>query len=879
MSAPVKCPRCDSPLDAGRCLRCVFADALAGITTTTAEPASITSGVPAQYELVEELGRGATATVWLAHDRKLDRLVALKLISAAADRRLVQRLVREGQSVARLRHPNIVAVHALSATENEAYLAMDYVEGGDLRQRLAQGLSDPGTSAEWVRKLAGALAHAHANNVLHRDIKPSNILLDAAGEPHLADFGLAAPLEGGGDLTLPGQIAGTAAYLPPEILCGAERASPASDLYSLGAVLYECLTTRAPFIGETSGEIIAQITATDPPPPRLLRPEIPRDLETICLKCLEKTPARRYDSAQALHDDLGRFLRGEPIAARPVGRTEKAIRWCRRRPAVAAVTGLAAALLLGLAIGGPLVALRLARANARAETAAATSSAVTEFLQRDLLAQAAPEAQPDRDLKLRTVLDRAAKNVAGRFDGQPLVEADVRETLAATYFSLGEYTAAREHWERTQDLRRRELGPDHPKTLRAGSHLFDSLRAAGKLAEAETLALDVIARQRRVLGSVHADTLLSLSHLAVVNRLQGKLAAAEELYKEALEVHLHTLGGEDSTTLTVMNNLAVVYRNQGKNGEAASLHSEILAIRTRRLGPEHPDTLHSINNLALAYKAQGKLAEAEPLCVRVAEIRQRVLGADHPLTFVSLTTLATIFHDQGKYAEAEDRYRQTLELQQRKLGAEHPEVLTTLNNLGTVLRDQAKLQEAEATLARVVEIRTRVLGRGNLQTGNSRGHLARVLRDQGRLEEALRLVRDELPLVEKNLGPSNPLTLLLLDLLGDVLHDLGRFAESEAYLRRAVDTRAKTAANDWQTASSRSKLGGTLLAQGRYHEAEPLLFTAHATLTQQANKIPAMRRREVQEAAQRLERLRAEQSRSTPPPASEAPASTAAPAR
>jgi eukaryotic-like serine/threonine-protein kinase len=860
MSAPEKCPRCDSPVEAGTCLRCVFADALAGVTTS-AETAASATGVPEHYQLVEELGRGATATVWLAHDRKLDRLVALKLIPAAADRRLVQRLVREGQSVARLRHPNIVAVHALSASDHAAYLAMDYVEGGDLRQRLAQGVPEPRVAAEWIRKIASALSHAHANNVLHRDIKPSNILLDAAGDPHLADFGLAAPLEGAGDLTLPGQVAGTAAYLPPEILGGAERASPASDLYSLGAVLYECLTGRAPFVGETSAAIMAQITDLDPPAPRLLRPEIPRDLETIGLKCLEKLPVRRYGSAEALEQDLGRFLRGEPIAARPIGRAEKVIRWCRRRPATAAVTGLAAALLLGLAIGGPLVALRLARANARAEAAAATSAAVTDFLQRDLLAQAAPEAQPDRDLKLRTVLDRAAKNVEGRFDRQPLVEADVRETLASTYFSLGEYGAAREHWEQTRNLRSKELGPDHPKTLRAGSQLFDSLRATGKLADAETLALDVIARQRRVLGSAHADTLASLSHLAVVYRLQGKLAAAEALYKEALEVHRRTVGSEDSATLTVMNNLAVVYRNQGRNAEAADLHSEILATRMRRLGPEHPDTLHSMNNLVLAYKAQGKLAEAEPLSVRVTETRRRVLGVDHPHTLVSLITLATLFHDQGKFADAEDRYRHTLELQQRKLGPEHPEVLTTLSNLGTVLRDQAKLAEAEAILVRVVEIRTRALGREHLQTGNSIGHLARLRRDQGRHDEALRLLLEELPLIEKSLGPSSPLTLLFLDLLGDVLHDLNRFVEAENYLRRAVDARTKIAPADWQTASSRSKLGGALLAQHRHDEAAVLLVPAHAILTEQANRIPAMRRREVGESAQRLERLRAEQSR------------------
>ena len=249
----------------------------------------------------------------------------------------------------------------------------------------------PRAAAEIASKIAGALAHAHAAGLLHRDVKPSNILMDLEAEPRLADFGLAAPLEGAGDLTSPGTVAGTPAYLAPELLGGAEKARPESDIYGLGAVLYTCLTGRPPFVGASAAAVLAQLPDKDPLPPHVLQPGLPRDLETICLKCLEKSPERRYATALLLQADLDAFLRGETISARPVGRVERSVRYCRRRPAVALSTGLAAILLLTLAIGGPLMAIRLARsqrtavaAKARAEQAEA---ATLERLRDSLLAR------------------------------------------------------------------------------------------------------------------------------------------------------------------------------------------------------------------------------------------------------------------------------------------------------------------------------------------------------------------------------------------------------------------------------------------------------------------------------------------------------------
>jgi WD40 repeat protein len=436
------CRTCGVPLPEGRiaeiCPQCSFASAL-GMGAAESSPDETIEG----YEMLHELGRGGMGVVWLAREQSLDRLVALKLI-AVADPRLRQRLLREGRAAAQLRHPHIVAVHALGGVGSSTYLAMEFIEGGDLGEQLQGKPLPPRDAARIVAKLAGALAHAHAAGLLHRDLKPSNVLMDLDGEPRLADFGMAAPLEGAGDLTAPGTVAGTPAYLAPELLGGSEKARPESDIYGLGAVLYACLTGRPPFVGSSAAAILAQLPDKEPIAPRLLQPGLPRDLETICLKCLEKSPERRYASALLLQSDLEAFMRGEPISARPVGRLERAARYSARHPALALSSGLAAALLLTLAIGGPLMALRLARsqraavaAQARAEQAEA---ATLERLRDSLLARSRATRLSGRQGQRDDALAAAtqAAQIRRGLDARDEVIADLArpEIVLAREFSI-----------------------------------------------------------------------------------------------------------------------------------------------------------------------------------------------------------------------------------------------------------------------------------------------------------------------------------------------------------------------------------------------------------------------------------------------------------
>ena len=358
------------------------------------------------YEILALIARGGMGVVYKARQKSLDRIVALKmlLIGPHAPPESVRRFRAEAIATASLQHPHIVAIHDVGSWEGHHFLVMDLVEGRSLAQVISDlkfQISDVRRAAGWVKTVAEAVHYAHERGILHRDIKPSNVLIDAQGQPRVTDFGLAKRLpeesassnpKSDVDLTLTGQVLGSPSYIPPEQ--ASRRWGPLgrrSDVYALGAVLYHTLTGRPPFVGGGLAETLHQVLNVEPIAPRVLNPHVPADLETVCLQCLEKQPGKRYATAQKLADELGRFLEGQPVLARPVGRLAKAWRWCRRNPLPAAATTAA---LLCLLIGLTGVTWQWRRAETqRARAEAGEQSARLRGYVSDInLAQQALEA-------------------------------------------------------------------------------------------------------------------------------------------------------------------------------------------------------------------------------------------------------------------------------------------------------------------------------------------------------------------------------------------------------------------------------------------------------------------------------------------------------
>jgi serine/threonine protein kinase len=293
------------------------------------------------YEIVGELGRGGMGVVYRARHVLLNRPCVLKMILAGdfADARAVARFRVEAEAEARLQHPNIVQIYHIGEVAGRPFFELEYIEGGSLDRRLDGTPWTPRRAAGLVEALARGIAEAHRHEIVHRDLKPGNVLLAADGTPKITDFGLAKSLAGDSGLTQTGAILGSPDYMAPEQAEGrTKEVGPLADVYALGAILYELLTGRPPFRAATMLETLELVRTVEPVPPSRLVPGLPRDVETIALKCLQKEPGKRYDSAAALAEDLRRFLGGEAIAARRIGAIERAWRWCRRHPAPASMT-------------------------------------------------------------------------------------------------------------------------------------------------------------------------------------------------------------------------------------------------------------------------------------------------------------------------------------------------------------------------------------------------------------------------------------------------------------------------------------------------------------------------------------------------------------
>jgi eukaryotic-like serine/threonine-protein kinase len=518
-----------------------------------APPTGLTLG---DYVILRELGRGGMGVVYEARQVSLNRLVALKMILSGelASRADVLRFRAEAEAAADLDHPHIVPIYEVGERAGRHYFSMKLVKGASLAQSLAQGQWAAGgpeagrRAARMVEAVARAVHYAHQRGILHRDVKPANILLDDQGQPYVTDFGLAKRVGTGERESTPtGGIVGTPSYMAPEQASGRKGGiSTACDVYSLGAVLYELLTGRPPFRGETALETLRLVQEQKPQRPRALNPQVSRDLETVCLKCLHQEPAQRYATAKDLADDLHRYLGGEPIRGRPVSRAERLWRWCRRRPLVA---GLSGALLLafGLGLGGVVWQWqraegqrRLAESNFR-QARRAVDDYFTQVSQNKLLK--VPGLQPLR----KDLLETALAYYQG-FLEERAADAGLQTDVAGAHLRVAQITNAigskddaRAHYEKARALYERLAGadPGNGEAQHALAIIYDDLAALLPSTDGgRDEALDLVRRAlaiREAIARADPDNIDHQHNLALSRLNTANLLLKADRFAEALD--------------------------------------------------------------------------------------------------------------------------------------------------------------------------------------------------------------------------------------------------------------------------------------------------------------------------------------------------------
>jgi serine/threonine protein kinase/tetratricopeptide (TPR) repeat protein len=679
------------------------------------------------YRLISAIGHGGMGTVWLAerNDGRFQRKAAVKFLSAGlVGQGGEQRFKREGAILARLANPNIAELLDAGVTATgQPYLILDYVEGEPVDRYCDGRALDVRARIRLFLDIVAAVAHAHSNLIVHRDIKPSNVLVNKDGQVKLLDFGIAKLLEGEGQegaatlLTREGGSALTPEYAAPEQITGGP-VTTATDVYGLGVLLYVLLTGQHPAgAGPRSpAELLKAITEKEPQRPSevvapdqavqgaargttvdKLRRQLRGDLDTIVLKSLKKNPQERYASVTALADDLGLYLRNEPISARPDTMAYRAAKFVRRNRAVVAL----ATLVVIATVGGTIGVLMQARTAFRERDRAGR---ITGFM-TNMFKVSDPSQARGNSITAREILDKAAKDIETGLATDSEAQAQMMYVMGEVYDNLGLYPQAESLLTRAAELQGKILGSDDPATLASKSLLSMIFMHLGRYTEAVKLQQETVSARTRVLGPEHPDTVRSMSRLALVFGLQGRNAEAEKLHREALAIARRVLGPEHPDTLLLTNRLVTTLSVEGKDElypEAEKLQSDALTIERRVFGPEHPDTLGGTMSLGWILTMRGQYGEAEKLYREILPIESRLLGPEHANTLILRDQLATSVAKQGRYKEADELYSEILSSEKHVLGRNHPWVANTTYNLACLAAVQNQRERALAFLEEAV---------------------------------------------------------------------------------------------------------------------------------------------------------------------------------
>lgn len=652
-----------------------------------------------RFRLVRKIGQGATSQVWQAHDLQLARDVAIKFPKANQSG-ILKRFARESKAVAKLRHNHIVSVHEVCLEGETPFLVSDLIVGESLAERMEHSPLSIDETVELMIRITDAIEYSHQQEVLHRDIKPQNILLDKAGSPFVTDFGLARFLDEESEmLTREGDLLGTPAFMSPEQASGSKEIDQRTDVYSLGVILFQLLTRDLPFRGNIQS-IMYQILSQEPMSPRIWNASVPKDLETVCLKCLAKNPKNRFQTAQELSDELTRFQKGIPIKSRPVSGLKRCQMWVGRNRLAAASVGLIAFLLVGIAIGGLYFGLTLSASNqkqVRLRTAAEASAKESNMLrmekeaalnsallQKSIAEQKAMDAEnaflflgsvfqeSEPVLSVLTgdgvgsgdtpTLDKMFRNAAKRlelqFPGDPSNQSRLADTLGNSCRSLGLFSTARDLFELANRLR-----SNHPDAF-----------APEELAEHQF-------RNSFFVGQLLHD--------------QGDLEKAKERYRLSLQMPGETR--ENKLFLaTVRFQLGRLYLTKGRNADAKVHFEKSVQIREQLLPSDSPALRASL--IGKEY-CQGIDGDTQSL----TKIGRMIGQHGWPAKAARLYLSAHLLRKSNDLFPAVDKYRELVTLLRDTLSENHPLFLTAMGDFAGLLWDAGKYRDALGVVEFVIE--------------------------------------------------------------------------------------------------------------------------------------------------------------------------------
>lgn len=779
-----------------------------------------------RYQLRGFLGSGGMGQVYRAHDPQLHRDVALKVLRGPSDEAR-RRALREARAQARVDHPNVCQIFDTGEDDGKAFIAMQLVQGKSLPE--VAGDLDVRQKALLVRQVAEAVQAAHNSDLVHRDLKPANVLVelpdDGAPRPFVVDFGIAR-MGDGPRLTRTGDLPGTPAYLAPELLLGAGKADRRSDVYGLGAILYELLRGQAPYDGETSMEILAQVVQRPPPSLRAARPDLPRDLCWIVEQAMDREPGRRYASARLMAEDLDRFLRGEPVLARPPSLGYRFSLWLVRNRGLAVLALVA--VVAGLA-GGVRYTLDLRQERRAAEAARDEAEDVSSFLV-EIFRSADPRQNRGDVPTVRQVLDQASRRLEAELEPGSETRIRLDGILADVYAELGDYDTAEVHAEAAVRAAGGRWGEDSPRIASTLDHLANVRRLQGRIDEAEELWQRSL-RLRRQAGLGIAAPLIGLGGQAAE---ASEFARSRDLLSQALE----SLDASDrSSRVSALFELARTEREAGNLERAEEHFRQALDA----LGSSDPlKRALILNNLGMLLHDRGELDPAQGRFEQALDIRRRILGDVHPSVASSLNNLGRSARQAGRYSLAEQAYSEVLRIYEQTLEPDHYWVGIILNNLGRLHRDLGQYEQARDELRRGLEILRATVGDQQPRTHFAVYNLALVDLDQGRYAaagEGFLAVRSAL---EELVGPRHSYVAVALEGVGRWQLRTGAFGAAEASLRQALAIFLDTSgAEDLRTQRCLLRLSRALSALGRKDAALEIARDSVDRLRQEIGGDPA----------------------------------------